>query len=134
MSPHLRLAALAALLALAAAGRPAWAQEAISTGPDGAPPTAPAAAGDVQSPEAIGAWGRAVLEGRPTPDAVAGAPTGGRPGCPPAPDHKPHGEVWAGAGTGGYRELGGVVTQPLGDCGRVTVMIDQSRSDLRWPR
>jgi hypothetical protein len=49
--------------------------------------------------------------------------------CAPPPDRNPHGEVWAGIGTGGYREAGGVVTKPLGDCGSVTVAIDHLSID-----
>ena len=41
----------------------------------------------------------------------------------------PHGEVWAGIGTRGYREVGGVVTQPLGACGTLTLGVDHIQSD-----
>jgi len=94
-----------------------------------------------QSPEAIGEWGRRVLAGEPAPrEQAAATPADGGPngqkasGCAPPPDNKPHGEVWAGAGTGGYRNVGGVVTQPIGSCGSVTLMIDQSQSNYRWRR
>ena len=40
------------------------------------------------------------------------------------PDKKPHGEVWAGVGTHGYREAGGVVCQPIGDHSAVTIAVD----------
>jgi hypothetical protein len=133
------LSALAAALLAASA---ASAQEVVKTGPDGAPPAAapvgpmPAGGGrdPEQSPQAIGAWARGVLAGEPSREQAAAAPANGaRPsGCTPPPDRKPHGEVWAGAGTGGYRDVGGVVTQPLGDCGSITVMIDQSQSNYRW--
>lgn len=46
--------------------------------------------------------------------------------CQRNPDRKPHGEVWAGAGTGGYHTAGAVVTQPIGDCGRATVAVSQT--------
>lgn len=42
------------------------------------------------------------------------------------PDKKPHGEVYAGVGTNGYRQFGGVVCQPLGRGGAVTVAVDHS--------
>ena len=124
------LAALGASLALSAG---AAAQEVIQAGPKSEPPAAApdGAAGavseDGSSPEAIDAWGRRVLAGGPTPEARAGADGGAaRPGgCPPAADRRPHGAVWGGIGTGGYREVGGTVTQALGDCGQVSVAIDK---------
>jgi hypothetical protein len=42
----------------------------------------------------------------------------------PVRDHKVHGEVSVGVGTKGYREVGGVVTGPIGDDGQVTIAID----------
>jgi hypothetical protein len=142
MRSRLPLTVVAAGLLAGLAAATASAQEVIKTGPDGAPPAAahvaPMAepgADPEQSPEAIGAWGRRVLEGRPAPreQAMAG-PADGRqtPGCTPPPDRRPHGEVWAGAGAGGYRDVGGVVSQPLGNCGSVTLMIDKSHADDRW--
>jgi hypothetical protein len=133
-----RLALALSLLAASGAGSAAWAQEVIKTGPDGSPPgaiPAPTPGGDPdQSPEAIGAWARGVLAGDRAPrEQVAAAPANGKaPGCTPPPDNRPHGEVWGAAGTGGYRDVGGVVTQPIGSCGSVTLMIDQSQSNYRW--
>lgn len=147
-----RLSAALALSLLAAsalgAASAAQAQEVIETSPGGAgappasmagPPPGPGAVeiDHDQSPEAIGAWGRRVLAGDPAPreQAADGGPNGQRAaGCTPPPDNKPHGEVWAGAGTGGYRNVGGVVTQPIGSCGSVTLMIDHSQADYRWRR
>ena len=129
--------ALAAALLLTGMGLSARAQEAIQTGPagSGAPPSvAPEAQpqGDPeQSPEAIGAWARGVLAGAPAEKAVAdGRPSGGKR-CAPPEDRKPHGEVWGGIGTGGYREVGGIVTQPVGDCGQVTVAVDRVEGGRR---
>jgi hypothetical protein len=112
----------------------AAAQEAIRTGDGGAPPptvgapplsgAAPASGG--QSPQEIGDWARRVLAGAPAPDAKAPD----RPRCAPPPDRKPHGEVWAGIGTHGYRDVGGVVTQPIGDCGSVTVAISHTEANF----
>jgi hypothetical protein len=42
-------------------------------------------------------------------------------------DGKPHGEVWAGAGTRGYNDVGGVVTAPVGCHASVTVAFDRSQ-------
>jgi len=47
--------------------------------------------------------------------------------CGPPTDGKPHGEAWAGIGTGGYRNVGGVVTLPVGRCGSLTLAIDHSQ-------
>ena len=40
------------------------------------------------------------------------------------PDRTPHGQVWAGIGTHGYRDSGGVVCAPLGDNAALSVAID----------
>ena len=46
---------------------------------------------------------------------------------PPPPDKNPHGAVWAGVGTHGYRNVGGVVCVPLGNNSAVTVAVDSTR-------
>lgn len=127
--------ALAVGLALAwttAAG----AEEAIRTaGPDlpvAGAPAAPIAAPVDQpatdrSAQAIGEWARRVLAGEPTSEEPK---AGERPRCAPPADRKPHGEVWAGIGTHGYREIGGVVTQPIGDCGYVSIAISHTEADF----
>ena len=48
-------------------------------------------------------------------------------GGPPKLDKSPHGEVWGGVGTHGYREAGGVLCVPLGDGGQVSVAVDATR-------
>lgn len=122
------VAPIAALVCLTLVGAAASAQEAIPTADGAAPPvvSAPADAGGAgqNDPQAIGAWARGVLNQAPAePDARA-APS---PRCAASQaDGRPHGEVWAGVGTRGYRQMGGVVTQPLGGCGSLTVMIDRS--------
>lgn len=125
--PAVVVALAAALLAPSAVR----AQETIATGPEGAPPAAEAPtrplAEDPQSPEAIGRWARDVIAGRPAEDAQKVAEA--KRGCTPPDDRKPHGEVWAGVGTGGYREVGGVVTQPIGQCGSVTIAVDKMEND-----
>jgi hypothetical protein len=135
------LPALACAAALAAPA--ARADEAIQTGAAGAPPVAEVPAPGLADPNtlqtirdqtirdrAIGDWARGVMAGE---TAQAAAPPA-RPGCAAPADHKPHGEVWAGVGTGGYRELGGVVTQPIGDCGSVTLAIDRTEGGGRRRR
>lgn len=142
--------ALLPLLATLGAGLagPALGQEVIQAGPQGPAPKAEAAAGTLsdpeQSPEAIGAWARAVLAGRPTAEAEADAPSGrsghlaqaGRTrGCSAPEDHRPHGAVWGGIGTRGYREVGGSVSQAVGDCGRVSVTVDKTEGEIGgWRR
>jgi hypothetical protein len=39
-------------------------------------------------------------------------------------DKSPHGEVWAGVGTRGYRDVGGVVCAPLGENAAVSIAVD----------
>lgn len=133
--------ALVAALALAAGAGAAAAQEAIQTG-DGAiaPPVAEAPRRASLDPAAEKArenadWARGVIDraarGEPARDGPeTEAEMASR--CPQPPDRKPHGEVWAGVGTGGYNTVGGVVTQPIGDCGSATVAI--SRSHNAWGR
>jgi hypothetical protein len=59
-------------------------------------------------------------------------------GAPPkpdgTPDKSPHGEVYAGVGTHGYREGGGVVCLPIGDKAAVTVAVDAGRIGDRGGR
>ena len=123
MRPHLPL-----LLTLLSVGALAWsahADEIVSTGVTGAPPAAeapPPRIGPDAEAQATGAWARGILAGEPA--AQDAKPS--RAGCEPVADRKPHGEVWAGIGTGGYREAGGVVTQPVGACGQVTIAIDRT--------
>jgi hypothetical protein len=130
---------LGASLALLAASA-ASAQEIVQAGPEGSPPAAESAppAPVVQDQEAakakaIGAWAQRVLAGAPAVDEPDGKPAAApAKGCSalPASDGKPHGEVWAGVGTRGYREIGGVVTQPLGKCGSLTVAVDRTEGDF----
>jgi hypothetical protein len=117
--------AILAVVCTLAAGSTATAQEVVRTGPDGAPP-APAP-DPRQPPQAIDDGAHGPLAGW-SPEAAPAA-MGEPPRCAPPPDSNPHGEVWAGIGTGGYREAGGVVTKPLGDCGSVTVAIDHLSID-----
>jgi hypothetical protein len=49
----------------------------------------------------------------------------------PLPDHKIHGAVSVGVGTGGYREVAGEVTAPIGDTGQATLAIDTGQINGR---
>jgi hypothetical protein len=44
----------------------------------------------------------------------------------------PHGEVDAGVGNHGYRELGGTICQPIGQNGAVSLSIDETQGN--WGR
>jgi hypothetical protein len=129
-------------LAAAALATSALAQEAISTRPaDSAPPPAAAPVTGLDEPSAdqnqAADWARRVLarangELPPTDEraeaaAEAGLPPPGKGGCVRNPDRSPHGEVTVAAGSRGYRGAGGVVTQPVGDCGQVTIGISTQR-------
>ena len=51
------------------------------------------------------------------------------------PDKNPHGDVYAGVGTHGYREGGGVVCVPVGDHAAATIAVDVGHIDGRgWRR
>lgn len=65
----------------------------------------------------------------PTPKLAPVGPDG-----EPQVDHSPHGEVYAGVGTHGYREVGGSVCVPVGKTGAVDISVDQTRFDgrRRW--
>jgi hypothetical protein len=128
----------ALLLAVALAAPAAQAAEVIATGVGGAPPPAaepPPAVGDqpgeAARAQAIGDWAQRVMAGEPAPEDQPPARSGR---CVRVEDRQPHGQVWAGIGTHGYRNVGGVVTQPVGDCGRVTIAIDHTESNGRWRR
>ncbi|MDP1640661.1 MAG: hypothetical protein Q8L59_00600 [Phenylobacterium sp.] len=133
--------ALAAALSVAAFAGAALAEDRpIATGRAGDPPTAQAQAQAAPiSPgleptlrtEAPGDWARRVMAGEPAPEEIAEAQQGR---CPTRVDNKPHGQVWGSVGTGGYREIGGVVTQPLGDCATVTIGMSRTEGRFAGPR
>lgn len=51
------------------------------------------------------------------------------------PDGRPHGEVWGGVGTHGYRDAGGAVTIPTGKCSSMSIAVDRVQGDLGgWRR
>jgi len=113
---------IAAIVVLMASG--AGAQEAIETGvhaPAAGPPM-PVSEQPLMLPEDSG------------PDPVGPVRLGPCGAVAPAvdgpagqPDTKPHGEVWAGVGTQGYRNAGGVVCQPIGQDGALTIAVDAGR-------
>jgi len=110
-----------ALLALALAA-PAAAQQAISTAQDaqlgGAPPAPPPTPVNLP-PHRLDSAQNIV---RPV------GPCGGLPNPDTGkPDKSPHGEVFAGVGTHGYREAGGAVCLPVGDHAAVNVAVDFGR-------
>jgi hypothetical protein len=116
----------AVLISLALAATRTYAGDApvATAGTVGAPPPVDARVAPLsedESPEAVGAWARGVM----AKADVEGSRDAGRARCAAA-DAKPHGEVWGGIGTGGYREAGGVVTQPIGGCGQVTIGVSHA--------
>lgn len=128
-------AALVMSCAALAAGAPTPlpAQEAI--------PTATGVAGDGAPPASLGGPESGPLR---LSDRIDEGPDVLRPVGPcggPArkedgkPDKSPHGEVWAGVGTSGYREIGGVVCAPLGENAALSIAVDAGHIDGRgWGR
>jgi hypothetical protein len=117
---------LTALLAGVLLASMAQAQEAIPTAADGADGGAPAAAS-----------GAPVMLSKARPDRddrgpIAIGPCGVAHDVDgvPQPDKSPHGQVWAGVGTHGYREAGGAVCVPVGSNGQVSVAVDA----MHWGR
>ncbi len=110
---------VAIMIAVAAGG--ASAQETIQTGvhaPASGPPM-PVADQPLTLPEDMG------------PDPVGPVRVGPCGAVAPAvdgpagqPDTKPHGQVWAGVGTQGVRDVGGVVCQPLSNGGALSIAVD----------
>ena len=121
----MKLAALVSvsLLTLASAAR---ADEVIATHTNAQPAAEAAPAetsGQDRQKTENGAWARRVMAGQPG-DEAAGDKTA--KGCQRNPDRAPHGEVWAGVGTGGYNTVGAVVTQPIGDCAEATIAVSRT--------
>jgi hypothetical protein len=130
--------ALPLLLAASLTSPAAWADEVITTNANAPPP--PAAEAPPPAPpideaakaQAIGDWAQRVMAGERHPEEIAAADR--KKGCVPAADRKPHGQVWGSIGTGGYRSVGGVVTQPIGDCSQVTIAVEHTEGGGRWRR
>ncbi len=128
-----RTIAVFAALSLLGAAPLAHGQEAVPTaggaGAHGAPVTPNSASPDTLDPP------DEIRADDPGPLMGPCGPTGPAKNNPDQPDHKAHGEVFAGAGTHGYREAGGVVCQPIGDHSAVTVGVDvESQRGRVWGR
>jgi hypothetical protein len=122
-----RVLGLALALSLSA-GAAAVAQEAIPT------------AGGAQSNVSPKAPAAANNDLRPY-DEFADGPLGPKMGpCGPLEtpdgkaDYSPHGEVHAGVGTHGYRNIGGAICKPLGDNGAIAIAIDKTDGDYGYGR
>ncbi|MGA0603076.1 hypothetical protein ACO2Q3_20380 [Caulobacter sp. KR2-114] len=112
-------------------GAAALAQEAI--------PTAGGAQSNVSPHTAAGPAG-ADADLQPY-DEFADGPLGPKMGpCGPLetadgkPDHSAHGEIHAGVGTHGYRNIGGAVCKPIGDNGAIAIAIDKTDGDYGYGR
>jgi hypothetical protein len=105
----------------------AWAQEAIPTAANatggGAPP-APAAGA---YPTMIADRDNEHDDRGPVPVGPCGSPYKSVNGGPLKQDKDPHGEVWAGVGTHGYRDVGGAVCVPVGKNAQVTIAVDSTQ-------
>ena len=118
-----------AVLMLTLATAPAtMAQEAIQThsgeSPRAEAPAEPIVGPDRDRRQANGDWARKVMAGETTREDAEDE--GLARGCDRNLDRNPHGEVWVGVGTGGYKTAGAVVTQPIGDCTEVTVAVSKT--------
>jgi hypothetical protein len=112
-------------LLLGAAPLSALAQEAIATaahGPDGGAPMAPPSDRLLSLDDDNRDDGPGFLR----PRGPCGGPAKTADG---KTDKTPHGEVYAGIGTHGYREAGGAVCVPVGDHAAVSIAIDAGRMD-----
>lgn len=133
------------VLALSLMASAALAQAPMSTAP--APDTAPSAQGAASPPQDLdqppsrqtdaAQWGRDVLarargELPPSTEERAQldpdfAGSAAKTGCVRNPDRAPHGSAGVAVGTGGYRAADIYVTQPVGDCGQISIGISTSR-------
>jgi hypothetical protein len=110
-SPGLIIAAMALAVVLipAIAGAQAASPQVVATAPAGPPP--PAARPDSQIAS--------------VPDASGDVDDAQAQAAPKA--RRVRGEVSVGVGTGGYREVEGAATAPVGDTGEASVAIDASQ-------
>jgi hypothetical protein len=114
---------------MVAAPLPALAQEAIATAartPDGGAPATPTADRSLRIDD-----NRDDGPGFLRPRGPCGGPAKTADG---KTDKTPHGEVWAGVGTRGYRDVGGAVCVPVGDNAAVSLAIDAGQIDGRGRR
>jgi len=62
-------------------------------------------------------------------------PAQGVAACSEAVDRQPHGEVWAGIGSHGYRTLGTAMTAPIGKCASLSIAVSRTEGDFGgWRR
>jgi hypothetical protein len=122
----MRATAFAAMAVLFLAG-PALAEGPIATA-NGAGPAAP------QPTEAAPSLPTA--QGAPAEDQpVAMGPCGPERVKPDGRlETKPHGEVEAGVGTGGYRHIAGAICQPLGQNGAVAAGVSDTQANTTYRR
>ncbi len=125
-----RVLALAAVAALMAWGT-ASADETVSTAAsaDAHPPAPVLTRAQATTPTSLNQDGGRSGEGgsvRMTACGPEGVDSAG------VAENRPHGEISVGAGTRGYREVGGSVCQPLAGGGFVAISGGQSQSQVRW--
>jgi hypothetical protein len=127
MSMKSRIAVWIAVAGMAS-GSAVLAQEAIPTAGGSATTAAPtpASTGTLRLPDQREDNGDDIVR--------SVGPCGAPPKADGKPDNAPHGEVFAGVGTHGYREGGGIVCVPLGDKTAVTLAVDAGRIDGRGGR
>jgi hypothetical protein len=114
---------------------PAAASEAVTTAGETRGVTPGLEGGDAYAPPPLSAYGRSPPGGLPI--------TGDEPRLTPPPtarcsevaDRQPHGEVWAGIGTHGYRNIGTAMSAPVGKCGTLSIMVDRTEGGgFGWRR
>jgi hypothetical protein len=103
----------------------AQAQEAIPTAANSPGGGAPATAAS-NGPIILGDKSSDRDDRGPVPIGPCGAPYKQTADGQLKQDKGPHGEVFGGVGTHGYREAGGVVCVPIGQNSQVTVAVDAS--------
>lgn len=103
-------------------------------------PITTAGASQATPPSSVAPAAVAALPAAPVqitePDAGPAAAES-RPGCAAAEaaERQPHGEVWGGVGTHGYRDAGGAVTLPTGKCSSVSIAVDRMEGGfIGWRR
>jgi hypothetical protein len=117
----MRIAVFAAAAAVVFAG-PALAQGPITT----APAAGPSAPQPTAAPPPLRAAGEAHAE---EPQVAMGPCGPEKVKADGKLETKPHGEVEAGIGTGGYRHVAGVVCQPIGQNSALTVGVSDTQFD-----
>jgi hypothetical protein len=121
----MRVLTLAAMLLLCAA--PAWADGPIATtsSAQASAPQPTTAPPPLSSPRRLANGPQPVAMGPCGPEKVK--PNGEL-------DTAPHGEVSAGVGNHGYREIGGAICQPIGQNAAVSVSVDSTQGNWGYGR